>query len=195
MIFKGRRTAFPFSLEPFSVLTITLQDLILRPIEHADAERFAELCNDETLARNTSTIPFPYTIEDAKNFVNQSIHDVDTSAQYRFAVCRAGEIIACTGLMRTEDTAFELGYWVGQKARGQGIATKAASAIIRYAFEKLGGETINAGYFLDNPASGRVLEKLGFKPTGEIVKTHSLARNSEVETARFLLTRPAFTPI
>ncbi|NOX94538.1 MAG: GNAT family N-acetyltransferase [Alphaproteobacteria bacterium] len=96
--------------------------------------------------------------------------------------------------MRTGSAEFELGYWVGARARGQGVATLAASAISHYAFEKLDGKTINAGYFLDNPASGRVLTKLGFKPTGEILKIHSLARDGKVETARLRLKQPAFSP-
>ena len=175
--------------------TLKIKDISLRPIKLADAPRFAELCNDETLARNTSRVPFPYTLEDATNFVNRAIREFDDGAEYRFAVCRAEIIIACTGVMKTGDAEFELGYWVGQKARGQGIATLAASAVSHYAFERLDGKTINAGYFLDNPASGRVLTKLGFKPTGEILKIHSLARDDKMETARLMLTRSAFQPI
>ena len=175
--------------------TLIIQDLVLRPIERADAARFAELCNDETLARNTSRVPFPYTLEDATNFVKRATSDIDDGKEYRFAVCRKKVIIACTGVMRTGSAEFELGYWVGQEARGQGVATKAASAVSQYAFEALGGAMINAGYFLDNPASGRVLTKLGFIPTGEILKTHSLARDGEVETARLVLTSSAFQPI
>ena len=46
-------------------------DLLLRPIALADAPRFAFLVNDETLARNTSRIPFPYTVENAQDFVER----------------------------------------------------------------------------------------------------------------------------
>ncbi|NOX94537.1 MAG: GNAT family N-acetyltransferase [Alphaproteobacteria bacterium] len=62
---------------------LKIKDLTLRPIELADAPRFAELCNDETLARNTSRIPFPYTLEDATNFVNRAIREFDDGAEYR----------------------------------------------------------------------------------------------------------------
>jgi RimJ/RimL family protein N-acetyltransferase len=46
---------------------------------------------------------------------------------------------------------------------------------------------VTAGHFIDNPASGRVLRKLGFRPTGRIVQTYSQGRGGEVRTARFEL--------
>ncbi len=164
----------------------------MRPIERGDAPRFAELCNDETLARNTSRIPHPYSLQEAEQFVRRSEAEFLSGQESRFAVCLDGEIVACTGVMPNSDKSFELGYWVGALYRGKGIAGTAAKAILQFAFEKLGAELITAGHFTDNPASGRVLEKLGFRPTGEIIGTMSLARNCDVETARFELRREHF---
>ncbi len=166
---------------------ITIANLTLRPIEQEDAPRIAALCNDETLLRNTSRLPMPYTLNDAQQFVARSIREYANGAEYRFAICEDAALIACAGVMPTGDGVFELGYWVGADARGKGVATKAAAAIIHFAFEGLSAQSIAAGYFADNPASARVMEKLGFKPTGEIVQTMSLARGEEVETIRLAL--------
>lgn len=54
-------------------------------------------------------------------------------------------------------------------------------------FDRLNAKIVTAGYFIDNPASARVLQKLGFRETGEIVKTHSLGRGCEVDTPRMVL--------
>lgn len=166
---------------------ITIASLTLRPIELEDAPRVAALCNDETLLRNTSRLPMPYTLDNAEQFVARSMREYANGAEYRFAICQDDALIACAGVMPTGDDIFELGYWVGADARGKGVATKAVAAIIHFAFESLNAKSIAAGYFADNPASARVMEKLGFKPTGEIVQTMSLARGEEVKTIRLAL--------
>jgi len=167
--------------------TIEIDNLLLRPLEETDAPRIAVLCNDETLARNTSRLPHPYTLEDARRFIERAQREAATGAEYRFGVCNEGTLIACAGVMPQENGDVELGYWVGADARGRGVATKAAVAAIAYAFDRLGAAGVGAGYFKDNPASARVLEKLGFKPTGEVIMTPSLARGEEVETIRLSL--------
>lgn len=169
---------------------IEIDGLLLRPLEGADAPRIALLCNDETLARNTSRLPHPYTLDEARRFIARAQGEDGT--EHRFGVCREGTLIACVGVMPQEGGAFELGYWVGAEARGGGVATKAAGAALAFAFDRHGAKRIGAGYFTGNAASARVLEKLGFKPTGETVMTHSLARGEEVETIRLNLEQADF---
>ena len=166
---------------------ITIDNLTLRPIKETDAPRIAELCNDLTLTRNTSRLPYPYTLDYAQSFVARAVREFAEGKEYRFGVCQNKTLIACISVMRSEDRAFELGYWVGAEARGKGVATNAATAIAQFVFEQHGATAINAGYFADNPASARVLEKLGFKATGEIVQTMSLARGEAADTVRLTL--------
>ncbi|MEO1136948.1 MAG: GNAT family N-acetyltransferase [Pseudomonadota bacterium] len=168
--------------------------LILRPLARSDAERLAYLCNDKTLARQTSRLPFPYTLENAIEFIERSINEAQTGEEYRFGAYADDTLVACTGVMPTAHETFELGYWVGRDARGKGVATRAATAILIYAFNRLKAQTMTAGYFHDNPASARVLEKLGFRRTGEIVKTFSRGRNADVDTIRMTLARDDFAP-
>jgi RimJ/RimL family protein N-acetyltransferase len=60
----------------------------------------------------------------------------------------------------------ELGYYVARDHWGRGVATEAALAIARVGFESFGYLKLTAGYHTDNPASGRVLAKLGFTIVG-----------------------------
>jgi RimJ/RimL family protein N-acetyltransferase len=59
-----------------------------------------------------------------------------------------------------------LGYWIGRSHWGRGYATEAVAALADYAFRTYPQDRIGAGVFEDNPASRRVLEKLGFSRAG-----------------------------
>jgi len=74
------------------------------------------------------------------------------------------------------------------------FVARAARAVMQYAFEKRGAARVAAGYFIDNPASRRVLEKIGLRHTGETVMTLSVGRGCAAETARMALKRAAFEP-
>lgn len=173
--------------------TIRISDLTFRPIDLNDAARFADLCNDIDVARNTSRIPHPYRRADADAFVaKRGAGMFGDDHEYVFAVCRGGQIIACAGDHRVAPGVFEIGYWVGVDYRRQGVATLAARAVTQFAFETLGAEMATAGFFADNPASGRVLERVGFRPTGDVVQMHSAGRGEIVDTVRVALPRERY---
>lgn len=165
---------------------------LLRPIEVDDAPVFARLCNDALIARNTARIPHPYTVEDAETFCLAISRAFALGTEYAFAICDGDEIIGCCGVMRVTNEVYDLGYWVAEHARGKGVAAEAACAVACFAFERLGAETLLAGHYTDNPASGRVLEKTGFAKTGEIRKQFSLGRGGEADCARVRLDRAEF---
>ena len=82
------------------------------------------------------------------------------------------------------EAVLEIGYWIGKPYWGQGLSTEAAKAIIKEARETLGIKALMAGAFADNPSSLRVLEKLGFKRTGEeddVFLNSSYAKSPERE--------------
>ncbi len=165
---------------------ITTKRFRLRPIERGDAAELAVLCNDADIARNTARIPHPYTQEHAAAFVDYAVRSLANKSEYVFAICKTDEIIGCVGVFTESAGVYELGYWVGQRHRGQGVATETAIALVEFAFTQLGAGTITAGHFVDNPASRRVLKKAGFHPTGEVVMMFSTGRGEEVETIRFV---------
>jgi RimJ/RimL family protein N-acetyltransferase len=71
-----------------------------------------------------------------------------------------------------------MGYWIARSHWSRGIATEACAALVDIA-RTLGLEQLEGSHFLDNPASARVLEKLGFEPVGIVVPRMSCARGAE----------------
>lgn len=159
--------------------------LMLRPGWPEDAEELANAIGHESVVRNLSRVPWPYTQEDAKAF----LADIGGVLTARFLVLAhdAGNVrlIGCVGVQPTgRNGAYELGYWLTPDAWGRGYATEAGQGALA-AVRSIGVRRVEAGHAIDNPASGRVLRKLGFRPTGEIRRVYSRARGQEVDTLRF----------
>ena len=96
-----------------------------------------------------------------------------------------GDFVVRTALDVTDEPdVYENGYWMAPKYVGQGIATEAANAAIRYAFGHLGAKAISIGYFEGNEPSRRIVEKLGFQKIG-------VARSSRDTLSRRLEARPS----
>jgi RimJ/RimL family protein N-acetyltransferase len=132
-------------------------------------------------------VPFPYSRADAEDFLawsRKSRNDVN------LVVTKNGKAIGCAGVNDISATC-EFGYWLGQSQWRQGLATEASRALLAFCFGEIGMETIRAGAFIDNPASLRVQEKLGFARTGVSMR-RSLARGCEVEHIDTVLTRARF---
>jgi ribosomal-protein-alanine N-acetyltransferase len=108
-------------------------------------------------------VPHPYTQEDFRFFFEHVVPREPTWAM----VARSGELVGVISLIpRDGIRSAELGYYVGRPYWGQGFATEAAQAIVRMGFEARGYSKVTSRYHADNPASGRVLAKLGFKLVG-----------------------------
>ena len=90
------------------------------------------------------------------------------------------------GLFAGADPWPEMGYWIGRPFWGRGLATEASRAALGWARRSWGKRAILAGHFVDNPASGRVLENAGFLYTGETRRQFSLARGEAVDTRMML---------
>lgn len=102
--------------------------------------------------------------------------------EFVYAIDLPGEgMIGCMGAHRTQTDVFEIGYWFGRPFWGRGFATEALTSFVAEA-RALGA--LQAGHFVDNPASGRVLEKGGFAYTGETGTLFSMARGESVPCKR-----------
>jgi RimJ/RimL family protein N-acetyltransferase len=134
--------------------------LRLRPLTRRDAKAIAALAGDWDVARMTGRIPHPYRIEDALQWVDETDAESAYGIVYRF------RLVGICGYMANGQTEAELGYWIGKPWWGRGIATEAVGRLIAHCRE-IGFTRITCGHFVDNPASKRVIEKLGFVPDGE----------------------------
>lgn len=148
--------------------------LLLRPGWADDAPALAQALNDQAVLRNLARVPSPYGVDDAAHFLARP--DDGLPALLIFArTATAPRLVGGVGIHRDDAGAAELGYWIARPFWGLGFATEAARAMLdaRHAL-KLG--PLVASHFVDNPGSGRVLSKLGFRATGDIVQRHSVAR-------------------
>lgn len=161
--------------------------LLLRPGWAEDASALAQAIADEQIVRNLATAPWPYGLAEAQAFLGAPKDPVlPTFLMFRRT---AGEpqLVGGCGFGRRPSGNVELGYWIARAHWGQGYATEAGRQLLEIA-RTLGLPQLEAAYFLDNPGSGRVLEKLGFTPTGLTAPRHSCARGGEA-TSRLMTLR------
>lgn len=155
---------------------VRTERLLLRPGWSQDAPALFEAIGDERIVRNLATAPWPYRPEDAESWLATERKASEPSLLILRCGDGAPELIGAIGFGRRPSGAMEFGYWIARRHWGRGYATEAGRAVIATARHGLRLKRLDAGHFLDNPASGRVLEKLGFKPTGTIVPYFSAGR-------------------
>lgn len=147
---------------------LTTQRLLLRSFTIDDAPQLHRLINNRDVALNTLRIPFPYPEGEAERWI--STHDNRTD-DHVFAVTLrdGGTLVGCVGLhVKPDHEHGELGYWIGVPYWGAGYATEAARAVMQFGFETLSLHRIFAMHFARNPASGRVLQKIGMRHEGTL---------------------------
>ena len=154
------------------------EHLLLRPGWAEDAPALAAAIADETIVRNLATAPWPFALRDAEAFLAAPRDPVLPSFLIYERTSRDPLLVGACGLGRRPSGAVELGYWIAREHWNRGFATEAGAALLEIA-GALALPRLEASYFIDNPASGRVLEKLGFLPTGITAPRYSCARGSE----------------
>ena len=172
----------------------TPQRLILRAPTMTDKAVFVRLLNDYEVTKNLGPVEHPYTDDLFREYLERTDRERRAGTDFNMAVTRAMDG-AFLGLVSvhcnpTEPTV-SIGYWYGRPYWGQGYATEAARPMLRFAFEDLGAEAMTSGFFVDNPNSGRVLEKLGFTVVGQEPRP-CVSRNCEVLSNRVRLTKEQF---
>ena len=162
---------------------MTTPRLILRPLAASDAARIEELINDYEIARWLAQVPHPYPKGGALEFIASIKPD-----HLVIAVClKDGALIGCLSLLKEKKTG-RLGYWLGKAFGNKGYMAEALSAFLHRIFQQDGLDKVTAGVMVENAASWRLQEKLGFKRT-EKTKLYSLARDEEVPAWETELTR------
>ena len=150
--------------------TIKTERLRLRPLTPDDAPTVRHLAGRREIAAMTRSIPHPYSLAQATEWITKASADMAEGRQVVFGLVleSTGQLIGAIGLssIDTEHCCAELGFWIGVDWWGQGYATEAARAVVRYGFEALRLNRIHAHHMTKNPASGRVLEKAGLRREG-----------------------------
>lgn len=140
--------------------------LTLRPGWPEDAPALARAIGHESVVTKLSKAPWPYREQDARAFLALPFSPGGVRLLI-WAHENAGEPRLVGGIaLEADGEAAEFGYWLTPDAWGRGYATEAGRAVIAMARHALPSRRLTAGWFVDNPASGRVLAKLGFRTAG-----------------------------
>ncbi|WP_417620523.1 GNAT family N-acetyltransferase [Parasphingorhabdus sp.] len=157
--------------------------LLLRPGWPEDADALFAAINDQAIVRNLARAPWPYSLQDAQQFLSLPAQPARWLIFSR--TLASPQLLGCIGIDRLEDHSIELGYWIARPHWGQGYATEAGRAVLETA-RALGHQCLVASHFVDNPASGTVLHKLGFKPTGQTTRRFSLGRDQHSDAIEYI---------
>jgi len=153
---------------------LTTGRLLLRPFRSADAEHIRELAGRREIADTTLNVPHPYEPGMAEDWIesHEPGFDCGELVVYAITLLESGELIGAISLeIDTDYNRGNLGYWIGKPYWNRGYCTEAAGAILEYGFANLDLHRIHASFLERNPASGRVMEKIGMKREG-VLREH-----------------------
>lgn len=164
--------------------TLVTPRLILRPFTLDDAPAVKDLVGEWEIAETTGSIPHPYEQGMAENWISTHQGEFDKGDAITLAITlkSGGLLVGAIGIhLSNTHRLAEMGYWVGKPYWNQGYCTEAAREMLRYAFEELGLNRVQAQHMTKNPASGRVMQKIGMQYEGTL--RQSLFRWGEFEDA------------
>lgn len=136
----------------------------LKPIPDEDVEAYYAMLADESLSINTGSIPFVIDLEWAQDRLITRRREEEDGTRLDRGLYEGSVLVGTAGWFRNKDGDMEIGYAIHKDHRGKGLATFAAAMVLDLLRDARFEGPVYAQYFKDNPASGRVLEKLGFKP-------------------------------
>jgi len=151
--------------------TLDTARLGLRPFEPADAAAVHAHLGDGRIAATTLTVPHPYPQGAAEEFISR--HPTSwregRSATWAIVGRADGRLVGAMSLRLTlAHHRGEAGYWIAVDEWGKGFATESLRRLIAFAFDELGLHRVEAHHFVENPASGRVMERCGMRREGVV---------------------------
>ena len=195
---RARRKRKSPALKSAEFAPIATERLTLRPLRPEDAESLHRLVNDWAVSRTLAAVPFPYPRELADEWIASTRSELATGTAWHLAI--TGEdsgselLVGVVGLRRlSKSRAGRLGYWVGRRFWGHGVATEAAGKLARWALANLDLDRLEANVATDNPASAAVLRRIGFRESGTGTETF-VSRGGDAPVWRFEATRDDLFP-
>lgn len=176
--------------ERMSLATGRLQ---LRPWRPGDFADVLEYAGDAEFSRFLPAVPFPYTLDDAEQFVARCVAAPwDTNP--RFAIVVDGRVVGSVELrVAPEDGVAEIGYAIARRCWGQGYMTEAVGAVIAWGFRSLDLAKVWAYADAKNAASWRVMEKVGMQREG-FFRSHRMGRGERADIVQYGLLRAEWRP-
>lgn len=150
-------------------MKIESKRLILRNWEYGDAEDIVKGLNNIEVAKWMAGVPYPYTENDAKQFIEYAkVQDENVKILLAIVLKENNKVIGGTEIrnINKKDGTAGGGIWLNEKYQKNGYGTEAFSSRNKYCFEVLGLRRIENGYFRGNEKSRRMQLKLGYKDEG-----------------------------
>ena len=153
-------------------MRIDLRECQIRSFHRGDAEALSRYANNRNVSINLrDAFPYPYTLAHAETWIDLVAQQ---ATETDFAIASETELIGGIGIQTQRDVhrrSGEIGYWLGEPFWGRGIATAALRAFTEYAFEQFDLVRVYGYVYEWNPASARVLEKVGYQCEGRLKKS------------------------
>ena len=167
--------------------------LVLRLLEPGDAAAIVRHAGDWRVAAPIATIPHPYPLDMAREFIRGAQQRARQGSEFAFALTRRPqrELIGVISLRPQQGYSGETGYWIGVPWWGQGYMTEALRAIIDHAFCDLDLQRVHAWHIGANPASGRVMQKAGMQYEARL-RQHVLHRGEAEDQVIYGLLREEY---
>ena len=188
----SKRTARP-APPATGFVALATERLALRPYRPEDAAELHRLINDWEVVRNLAAVPYPYSRALADEWIRSAGDSLADGSAYHLVISGTeGEqetIVGGIGLrIDAASRTGRLGYWVGRRYWGHGVAGEAASRLARWALANLDLVRLEASVAADNTGSIAVLRRIGFRQVGEGTESF-VARGGEQRVLRFEATR------
>lgn len=149
--------------------SISTPRLLLRPFRDTDADAIVRALEDPRISRTTYLIPHPYTLADARKWLELCAARADDPAYEDFAIEIHGELIGSISLEHSDaHRRAQVGYWLATPWWNRGICTEALRAVIEHAFTSKRCDRVYAYHYVGNEASGRVMQKAGMIHEGTL---------------------------
>ena len=158
-----------FSFSPLPV--VETDRLVLRALKMSDAQDLFSYAQDPLVSRHVLWETHR-SLADSRAYLRYAIRQYREGQPGSFAITlrRSGRMIGTIGFMwvSKENHSAEVGYSLSRDYWNQGIMTEALRAVIRFGFEELRLNRIEAQHELDNPASGQVMRHVGMQYEGTL---------------------------
>lgn len=149
--------------------TLLTSRLLLRPFNVSDGPEVQRQAGNIKIAQTTLNVPHPYKEGMAEVWIETHQEAFESKEAMTLAITESdsGQLVGCISLdLMLAHKKAELGYWIGEEFWGRGYGTEAAKAIVKFGFESLGINKIQARYMAGNEASGKIMRKIGMEQEG-----------------------------
>lgn len=166
-------------------------DISIRKWKIDDVEQLFNILNNQKILNNLRDgIPYPYTIENAQEFISQTLK-APKNSQYSWAILIDDQVIGSVGVFRKDNIHYrtaEIGYYISEEYWGNGIMTKVMKEVCDYIFHETDILRLFAEPFAYNIASCRVLEKAGFELEG-ILRSNAIKNGQILDMKMYSIVR------